>query len=234
MNTDQSTASAIPHLHENNEYRRKLLNLLLGGALICGAFALHTAKANPQYEEERISLNMPAGAETTAPLGYRMMCEETPLLCVPNIGMQKRAPLSDARMEQLRKINVDANTSIKAMTDKDLYGTVEKWTLPTWAGDCEDYVLLKRKKLIEKGWPEETLLITVVRDLKGEGHAVLTVVTDKGDLILDNHTNSIKLWYETGYGFIKRQSQRIVTHWVSLKPADALPVQDVATSRSAQ
>ncbi len=45
-------------------------------------------------------------------------------------------------------------------------------------GDCEDYALLKRKMLMQAGWPREALLMTVVRDKKGEGHAVLTVKTD--------------------------------------------------------
>ena len=47
-------------------------------------------------------------------------------------------------------------------------------------------MLLKRRMLMQAGWPREALLITVVRDKKGEGHAVLTVKTDKGDFILDN------------------------------------------------
>ncbi len=34
---------------------------------------------------------------------------------------------------------------------------------------------------MQAGWPREALLITVVRDKKGDGHAVLTVKTDKGD-----------------------------------------------------
>ena len=58
-------------------------------------------------------------------------------------------------------------------------------------GDCEDYVLLKRKMLIDAGWPREALLITVVRDRKGEGHAVLTVKTDKGELVLDNQNENV-------------------------------------------
>ena len=39
---------------------------------------------------------------------------------------------------------------------------------------------------MQAGWPRQALLITVVRDKKGDGHAVLTVKTDKGEFILDN------------------------------------------------
>jgi predicted transglutaminase-like cysteine proteinase len=55
--------------------------------------------------------------------------------------------------------------------------------------------------------PREALLVTVVRDKRDEGHAVLTVITDKGDYVLDNQSKDILLWSETGYSFVKRQSQ---------------------------
>ena len=76
--------------------------------------------------------------------------------------------------------------------------------------------MLKRRMLIESGWPREALLVTVVRDSKGEGHAVLTVTTNKGDYILDNQNENILLWFETGYRFVKRQSQSNPNVWVSL------------------
>ena len=85
------------------------------------------------------------------------------------------------------RINKWVNEPIKPMTDLEHWGVVEKWSYPDDGyGDCEDYVLLKRRMLIQAGWPREALLITVVRDKKGEGHAVLTVKTDKGEFILDN------------------------------------------------
>jgi hypothetical protein len=77
-------------------------------------------------------------------------------------------------------------------------------------------VLLKRRTLLQAGWPREALLITVVRDHNGEGHAVLTVKTDKGEFILDNQREGILLWSETGYQFLSRQSQSDPNHWVSL------------------
>ncbi|MFX8820969.1 transglutaminase-like cysteine peptidase, partial [Acinetobacter baumannii] len=70
--------------------------------------------------------------------------------------------------------------------------------------------------LIDAGWPREALLITVVRDKKGEGHAVLTVKSDKGEFILDNQNEDVVAWTETGYRFVKRQSQTDAQAWVSL------------------
>jgi len=68
-------------------------------------------------------------------------------------------------------------------------------------------VLQKRKMLLQAGWPREALLITVVRDKAGDGHAILTVKTDRGEYVLDNQTDAILLWSDTGYRFVKRQSQ---------------------------
>ena len=107
---------------------------------------------------------------------------------------------------------------------------VEKWSYPdTGKGDCEDYVLLKRRMLMQAGWPREALLITVVRDKKGDGHAVLTVKTDKGDFILDNQEENVLLWSETGYRFVKRQSQSDPNVWVAL--GDPRPATATATAR---
>ena len=36
--------------------------------------------------------------------------------------------------------------------------------------------------------------MTIVRDQDGEGHAVLTVKTDRGDFVLDNLTDEILPW----------------------------------------
>jgi predicted transglutaminase-like cysteine proteinase len=94
---------------------------------------------------------------------------------------------------------------------------VERWSYPDDGyGDCEDYVLLKRRMLMQLGWPREALLVTVVHNQKNQGHAVLTVTTDKGDYVLDNQNKNVLLWSETGYRFIKRQSHANPNVWVSL------------------
>jgi predicted transglutaminase-like cysteine proteinase len=111
----------------------------------------------------------------------------------------------------------------------DHWGVLERWSYPDdGKGDCEDYVLLKRRMLMQAGWPREALLITVVRDKRGDGHAVLTVKTDKGDFILDNQEEQVLLWSETGYRFVKRQSQSNPNHWVAL--GDPRPTIATATS----
>jgi len=124
----------------------------------------------------------------------------------------------------LEEVNWWINDSLTPVSDMVHWGVVEHWDLPTdGKGDCEDFALLKRKILLNYGWPIEALLITVVRDLKGDGHAVLTVSTTMGDFVLDNRRSSILYWFQTGYTFVKRQSQSDLLVWERLdgnsKPA---------------
>jgi predicted transglutaminase-like cysteine proteinase len=105
------------------------------------------------------------------------------------------------------------------MADMDHWGLIDRWNYPDDGyGDCEDYALLKRRMLMQAGLPRQALLITVVRDHNDEDHAVLTVKTDKGEFILDNLNPDILLWSETGYQFVKRQSETDPNVWVSLEP----------------
>src|SRR5215207_11705837 len=99
----------------------------------------------------------------------------------------------------LATINRVVNQRIKPITDLKHWGVVDRWDYPDdgW-GDCEDYQLLKRKLLAERGLPRRAMRMTVVQDDKGEGHAVLMVRTDRGDFILDNQRAAILPWTRTG------------------------------------
>ena len=90
-------------------------------------------------------------------------------------------------------------------------------------GDCEDYALLKRQRLMQLGWPASALLMTVVFDERNEGHAVLTARTAEGDFILDNKTSTIKLWNQTPYAYVMRSSYLDPRVWMSLDPERAVP-----------
>ena len=75
--------------------------------------------------------------------------------------------------------------------------------------------MLKRRILMQAGWPREALLVTVVD--KGKTKVTpCTVTTDKGDYVFDNLNKNILLWSATGYRFVKRQSQANPNVWVSL------------------
>jgi predicted transglutaminase-like cysteine proteinase len=164
------------------------------------------------------------------PIGWVEFCAEHPKECAVKSTQPRDVVLSAVAWRDLVRINDHVNRMIKPMTDLEHWGTVERWSYPDDGyGDCEDYVLLKRRLLMQAGWPREALLITVVRDKRGDGHAVLTVRTSKGEFILDNQEEKVLPWTETGYRFVKRQSQSNPNVWVSL--GDPRPAPATAAAR---
>ena len=193
------------------------------GLVLAAALAAMPAAAAQAASEQPLFVAIGTGAR--APIGWIEFCAEYSRECNTQRLEARDIVLTQASWNDLVRINKQVNDSIKPMTDIEHWGLVERWSYPDDGyGDCEDYVLLKRKLLIQAGWPRQALLITVVRDTKGEGHAVLTVKTDKGEFILDNQAEQVLLWSETGYRFVKRQSQQDPNIWVSLgDPRPALP-----------
>ena len=175
-------------------------------------------------------VNVLVGGAARAPIGWVEFCNENPKDCVASATQPRDVVLTSKAWKDLVNVNRWVNSTIQPVTDLEHWGVVERWSYPDdGKGDCEDYVLLKRRMLIQAGWPREALLITVVRDKKDEGHAVLTVKTDKGDFVLDNQAEEILHWIDTGYRFVKRQSQSNPNIWVELgDPRPAAPT--VATS----
>jgi predicted transglutaminase-like cysteine proteinase len=172
-----------------------------------------------------------AYAETLPPVGYVTFCREWPAECRHGSRFADRVQLTAAKFQLIEAVNTEINTAIQPITDLELYGKTEWWSYPgDNRGDCEDYVLLKRKMLIERGFPESTLLITVVRDENNEGHAVLTVRTDKGDFILDNKRREVMRWADTPYTFVKLQSERNPLVWTSLLLPDFAPQTTISAS----
>jgi predicted transglutaminase-like cysteine proteinase len=168
------------------------------------------------------------------PYGFVNMCERMPRECAPGRQEEQRFDASPERFAQLDAINRAVNREIEPVTDLELYGEADHWTIPKVRGDCEDYVLLKRKRLIALGWPPSALLITVVRDERGDGHAVLTARTLQGDFILDNKTDEIKIWHRVRYQFVMRQSYLNPRVWMSLDPKERSPSMPLAGVRNSR
>lgn len=161
------------------------------------------------------NLAMRVSGSTSAPIGHTEFCKNFRDECAPSGGAVPLL-LNEARWRELIDVNRTVNRTVSPVTDLQFYHRDEVWTLPTAYGDCEDYVLLKRSELIRRGWPTGSLLVTVVFDEVGEGHAVLLAVTSRGELVLDNKTDAIRPWHETAYRFVKRQSETDPRRWVSV------------------
>ncbi|AJY47861.1 transglutaminase [Martelella endophytica] len=171
------------------------------------------------------SAAMPIGGVTSQPIGHYEFCESHHAECSVRSSDTNPARLTNYGWSTIERINLAVNASVEPMTDDELYGRDEVWAYPdSGAGDCEDFVLEKRRRLMKAGLPASDLLITVVRKPNGEGHAVLTLRTTKGDYILDNLNDIILPWTETPYTYLKRQASFDSGRWVKIETGTDLPV----------
>lgn len=191
-------------------------------AVLIGANAFETSAANAAGAKPLFAA---VGDATRAPIGWIEFCVEYKSECTAKPAAPRDVVLSPKAWSDLVQVNTWVNEQVKPVTDIEHWGVVERWNFPDdGKGDCEDYVLQKRRMLIRAGWPREALLITVVREASGDGHAVLTVKTNKGEFVLDNQSTEVKLWSDTPYRFVKRQSQTDQNLWVSLgEPQRTMP-----------
>lgn len=201
------------------------LAVLIASTLASGALA-DSDRSQVYLVEQKVS---------APPIGYVQFCRryQSECLTAAAASASPSPALTAGLWRQLNEVNDDVNVSVEPVTDADQYGLAEYWTYPGRKGDCEDYVLMKRKRLLEMGWSRDSLLITVVRDQDGGGHAVLVVATSAGDLVLDNQDPAIRTWNDTPYKYLKRQSRRNPALWVDLEDNRSLSTPSVtATTRS--
>jgi predicted transglutaminase-like cysteine proteinase len=194
-----------------------LVGSMLASSAVCAQGVSNIEKPDtPDRTSARGSSFMRIFGPAQPPHGFVRFCDATPQECASDHGQESRFDASVERIKELDDINREVNKQIAPATDLEVYGVNEYWTLPRTRGDCEDYALLKRHDLVAKGWPVSALLMTVVRDEKGEGHAVLTARTVQGDFILDNKIEEVRVWNRTPYQFVMRQSYLNPKVWVAL------------------
>lgn len=149
-------------------------------------------------------------------IAWTAFCERYAAECTVDTTEEATIAVTPKVWQTIVSINRSVNTRIRPVTDQQHWGVADRWDLAEdGSGDCEDFQLLKRKLLAEAGLPRRAMRMTVVIDEKNEGHAVLMLRTDRGDMILDNKTSLVLPWHDTGYVFVKRESQTAIG-WVSL------------------
>jgi predicted transglutaminase-like cysteine proteinase len=187
--------------------RNATISVALAG-YVC--FWISAASAGPRYAT--------VGERTQSPpIGWVQFCQTYKAVCDTTPLPPRDVVLSDRAWDDLKRVNDWVNHTIKPETDMDHYGMIQWWRYPDdGIGACHSYALLKRRMLIKAGWPRTALLMTIVREANGEGHALLTVKTDRGEFILDNLNDKILLWSNTPYQYYKRQSQSDPNVWVWL------------------
>ncbi|MHC2001658.1 transglutaminase-like cysteine peptidase [Methylobacterium sp. CM6241] len=185
---------------------------LVGSILLLGGAATQARPVAALPDAPAVNEN--GGARPVA--AWNGFCAKYPAECIVDTSQPAIIALNPAIWRTLTSVNRRVNARIHPITDMAHWGVVDRWDFPDDGfGDCEDFQLLKRRMLVERGLPRRALRMTVVIDDIGEGHAVLMVRTDKGDLILDNKTTAILSAPRTGYTYVKREGQDGMA-WVSL------------------
>ncbi|SDG17066.1 transglutaminase-like cysteine peptidase [Pelagibacterium luteolum] len=149
-----------------------------------------------------------ANSNVRPPIGLQLYCLKDPSTCRPTPAAAVK--WSTEVSELLSGINARVNAAIRPRADAQ----TDSWTLGARYGDCEDYVLTKHQQLIASGVPAGALSFAFTRTSSGEGHAILVVRTDQGDVVLDNLQSSIVLLQNSGYR-IERISQAGLLTWSS-------------------
>lgn len=203
---------------------------MTGAEAIFVAFTALFVSSSAAMTAPASGLSMRTGGVTSQPIGHYEFCRTHRAECIGSRRDPGAAKVTNFGWTMVREINAEVNRAVTPMTDKELFGKDELWSYPDGAGDCEDFVLLKRRKLIERGFSPADLLITVVRKPDGEGHAVLTVRSTDGDFVLDNLEDDVRLWTETPYRYLKRQATFHPGRWVSIENGDAVMVSSVGSN----
>lgn len=148
---------------------------------------------------ELASASHALAASPHGPLGYQLMCLKHPAEC--RGGGAATVAASPQLLAVLQQVNAAVNRQLRPQQDKN--GDV--WTVGAKAGDCEDYALTKRRRLIDVGLPASALRIAYVHTRSGAGHAVLVINTVEAQYVLDNLTASIRSLDQSGYEVISMQ-----------------------------
>lgn len=171
------------------------LAAFLAGAFFIPVPARAVLPDHPTWEKNVGFISMTT--YVSAPAAFLDFCNRYPEDCLPPMKGISKVNLDAERMRELNTVNSDVNDTLFFNSD---LATTDVWDYPQDnIGDCEDFVIEKRKRLMDLGWPEDTLLITMVKkripNFAGrKDHAVLTVRTAQGDYVLDNEIRSAVAW----------------------------------------
>jgi predicted transglutaminase-like cysteine proteinase len=123
------------------------------------------------------------------------LCDGDREHCVSDAALKLLAIVDGGRARdgraRISEINRAVNLAIRSMSDFAQHGEIDVWssplaTLASGAGDCEDYAITKFVALRLAGVAAQDLRIVVMRDFRGEDHAVAAVRFDGHWLMLDN------------------------------------------------
>ena len=157
------------------------------------------------------------GRPTLAPMAFVRFCLRFAKECASHhiVFRPKPMVLTDSRRAELARINREVNQSIKPEENRKGVAA-EEWLLNPRAGDCNDYAVTKRHKLLALGWPSWSLVLTEVALPSDEHHLVLVARTVGGDLVLDNLEASVRPVADVTYRWVRAQQPGNPKFWAEI------------------
>ena len=166
-------------------------------ALLLGVLGILSVLARPA--DAGSDAGVP-GDNVLPPIGHTFFCMRYPDDCALTTG--RTIPNDPAELPLLESINETVNSTIVPNTDKASLVN-ERWLIEPVIGDCNDYAVTKRHKLLEAGWPASSLLLAEVTLITtGEHHLVLIVRGKTADWVLDNRLSAVVRLAETRTQYI--------------------------------
>ena len=144
---------------------------------------------------------------TMAPFPHVVFCMETPGQC-RNHGGRNVIAMTSKTQDLLATVNNVVNNSIAPRESPG-----QPWQIDPSAGDCNDYAVSKRSRLIQAGLPTRAVRLAITKTPQGIGHTVVVVRTSGGDVVLDNRTSAIRRWDRTDLSWVKVESTNNPRNW---------------------
>jgi len=155
---------------------------------------------------------MPTGTPAIPPAGFLGFCAKHLSECLSRSQEPATVELTDERSQAIEAVQASINASITPRVDP-----AHVWDYSTdGTGDCNKYALTKRRELLAHGFPRGAVLLATATTERGEGHLVVVVRTDRGDLVLDNRVQHVVDWSALPYHWVSVQSQQSPVRWVSI------------------
>lgn len=139
------------------------------------------------------------------PTQYVDFCRREPGAC--RLSGPRILDGSDAMLARLARVNTEVNEEITLVSDPDNLGLEEYWDFPKdCRGDCEDFALEKRRRLVAEGVPSAALTIAFAfHEVQFFPHAVLLAETERGTWVLDNLNDPLMCWDALPYRYTRRE-----------------------------
>lgn len=195
-------------------YSSAILSILI---LVSGTFAHAAGTRNRLSQDGEPVVPIVEGSPILAPFQHVRFCLHYPADCKSDPTENERISLNDETSKLLDRVNREVNAAINPTVKSYGSDLQDGWSIAPVMGDCNDYAVTKRHELLQNGLPAKALRLSVVKTSSGIGHLILVAVTTKGDLVLDNLTETIRPWQNTDYRWLKIQSATDARFWYEVK-----------------